>query len=56
MAISFNEWLKYGYDQNWISDVFCNTHEGGPMTEEEEQEWNEGGDPCSFQIRVWELN
>ena len=48
--------MKYGYDKGWISDVFCDTHEGGPMTDEEAQEWDEGGDPCSFHVKVWELH
>jgi hypothetical protein len=54
--IEFEIWLKNGFDRGWISDVFCNTHDGAPMTEEEMQEWDEGGDPCSFQVRVNHLN
>ncbi len=37
--LDFNSWMKYGYEKGWISDVFCNTHDGGPMTDEELQEW-----------------
>lgn len=55
MDLSFDDWIKFGYDKGWISDVFCNTHDGPPILPEEEYEWNEGGDPCSFQVRVWEL-
>jgi hypothetical protein len=41
------EWLQVGVDNGWISEPFCNTHDGDPyMTEEEEKEWEEGGDPC----------
>jgi len=54
--MEFEIWLKNGFDRGWISDVFCNTHDGAPMTEEEMQEWDEGGDPCSFQVRVNNLN
>ena len=50
--LEFEIWLKNGFDRGWVSDVFCNTHDGSPMTEEEMQEWDEGGDPCSFQVRV----
>ncbi len=50
--LEFEIWLKSGYDRGWITDVFCNTHDGSPMTEEEMQEWDEGGDPCSFQVRL----
>lgn len=54
----FEEWLKFGSDKGWISDVFCNTHDGGysAMTEEEIAEWDEGGDPCMFVVRVKELD
>jgi hypothetical protein len=50
--LEFEIWLKNGFDRGWVSDVFCNTHDGSPMTEEEMQEWDEGGDPCSFQVRL----
>ena len=54
--LEFEIWLKNGYDRGWVSDVFCNTHDGAPMTEEEMQEWDEGGDPCSFQVRIKEYD
>ena len=44
--LEFEIWLKNGYDRGWISDVFCETHDGSPMSDEEMQEWEEGGDPC----------
>ncbi len=50
--LEFEIWLKNGYDRGWVSDVFCNTHDGAPMTDKEMQEWDEGGDPCSFQVRI----
>ena len=52
----FQEWLEFGHSKGWVSDVFCNTHDGGPMTDEESQEWEEGGDPCMFCVRVNELD
>lgn len=68
MAIDFNKefeqdidnkefgiWLQNGIDRGWISAPFCYTHEGDPyMTEEEQQEWEDGGDPCSFVIKLIE--
>jgi hypothetical protein len=54
--MDFETWMKYGYDNGWISDVFCSTHDGGPMTDEEQQEWEDGGDPCMFCVRVNELD
>ena len=42
------EWLQKGIDAGWITDGFCFTHDGDPyMTAEEEQDWEEGGDPCA---------
>jgi hypothetical protein len=48
----FNFWIKFGYRKGWVSDVFCDTHDGPPLTDEEMQEWEEGGDPCSFHVKV----
>ena len=42
------EWLQKGIDAGWVTDGFCFTHDGDPyMTAEEEQDWEEGGDPCA---------
>jgi hypothetical protein len=47
------EWLQIGIDKGWISEPFCYTHDGDPyMTEEEQQEWEEGGDPCSPVLKI----
>jgi len=32
--LEFEIWLKNGYDRGWISDVFCETHDGPPMSDE----------------------
>lgn len=56
MAIDFEDWIEYGYDQGWISDVFCDTHDGTPWTDEEYQELEKGLDPCAFCIRVFHLD
>jgi hypothetical protein len=51
----FEIWLKNGIERGWVSDPFCNTHEGDPyMTEEEQKEWEEGGDPCQVVIKILE--
>lgn len=52
----FNDWLKFGVEKGWVTPGFCNTHEGDPyMSEEEEKEWDEGGDPCMFVIKVLDV-
>ena len=54
----FNEfeiWLDNGIERGWITEPFCNTHEGDPyMSDEEAQEWEEGGDPCQVVIKIVE--
>lgn len=47
------EWLDIGIANGWVSDPFCYTHDGDPyMTEEEEKEWEDGGDPCAPVIKI----
>jgi hypothetical protein len=46
------EWLTVGVTNNWISDVFCCTHDGGPLTEYQDEEFSEGHDPCNFHIKL----
>ena len=52
---NFNEfeiWLDNGIERGWVTEPFCNTHEGDPyMTEEEEAEWESGGDPCQVVVK-----
>ncbi len=54
--LDFNEfeiWLENGIERGWVSEPFCNTHEGDPyMTDEEMQEWEEGGDPCQIVLKI----
>jgi hypothetical protein len=48
-------WFNNGVDRGWITEMFCATHDGVPnLSEEEEQEWNDGGDPCAFCVRILE--
>lgn len=46
-------WLKQGIARGWCSESVCATHDGLPNTPEEEQEWEEGGDPCIPGVRLW---
>lgn len=52
----FHEWLQIGIDNKWISPINCFTHEWLPLTPEEEQEFEDGYDPCIPAIRVWGLS
>jgi hypothetical protein len=58
MAIDFldiQSWYEYGREKGWVSEVFCDTHEGPPLSDEEMEEWEDGGDPCSFHIKLWDI-
>ena len=51
----FGIWLENGIERGWITEPFCNTHDGDPyMTEEEAKEWNDGGDPCQVVFKIIE--
>lgn len=50
----FNKWYNKGVKNGWITPPFCNTHDAGMeyWSDEEAQEWEEGGDPCMTVTRV----
>jgi hypothetical protein len=52
--MDYFEWRDLGISKEWISDPFCDTHEAGPITDEEEQAWENGDDPCMFVFRIYE--
>jgi hypothetical protein len=51
----FGIWLTNGIERGWVSDPYCHTHDGGYqfMSEEEIEEWEEGGDPCEHVVRIF---
>lgn len=50
---NFGKWIQKGIDEGWISKPFCTTHDGDPyMTKEEEEQWEEGGDPCCHVFKI----
>lgn len=53
MNEDFIDWLRQGIKSGWVTESFCNTHDGDPyMSEEEEKEWEDGGDPCMQVIKL----
>ena len=46
--------LVEAQEKGWVSPLACATHDGVPHTEEEEEEWEEGFDPCAPVFRIWE--
>ena len=54
--MSFETWLKEGLDSGYCGPIVCFTHDGLPMTEAEEEAWDEGYDPCVWIIRPYECS
>lgn len=52
--LSFDEWMKIGVTQGFAGAPICSTHDGIPMSLEEEQEFEEGNDPCIHVVRLYE--
>lgn len=49
-ASSFDEWVRFGFEQGWVSPPVCETHDGTPMTEAEADD----GDTCIHILRLYE--
>jgi len=52
--ITFDEWLEIGMAENWCGPAVCYTHYIFPMSEEEDNEFADGSDPCMHMIRLYE--
>lgn len=50
--MSFDEWIAKGIENKWCTPIHCATHYGNALTVEEENEWDEGGDPCLYVTRM----
>ena len=47
------EWIQYGMDRKYCGPVVCATHDGVPTSEDEDNQWYQGDDPCQPVIRVY---
>lgn len=54
VELSFEQWMKIGIDFGWCGPPVCYTHDGLPTTESDDEEWDNGGDPCIHIIRLYE--
>lgn len=52
--MDFFDWRDLGIANSWISEPFCDTHDAKFLTEEEEQAWENGEDPCMMVFRIYE--
>lgn len=51
--MTFNDWIKHGIDEGWCGPPVCETHDGTPTTPAEDEEYDEGGDPCIHIVRLY---
>ena len=51
--MTFDEWVKVGFDNGWVGAPICETHDGLPTTASEDAEFEER-DPCVNIMRVYE--
>jgi len=52
-CMDFEEWLRIGIENGWSGPSVCYTHDGLPLSTEEDEQFSEG-DPCIHIIRLYE--
>lgn len=52
MELTIDQWIAYGIEHGYCSDIFCLTHDGWPLSETEEELFDEGSDPCGHGVRL----
>lgn len=53
--MTFDEWMALGIKHGWCGAPVCSTHDGIPMSEEEETAFfEEGEDRCVHIVRMYE--
>lgn len=53
IEMKMDEWLEYGIKRSWCGPPICMTHDGVPTTEDEDNAWDEGEDPCIHIVRMY---
>jgi hypothetical protein len=51
--MTFDEWLEFGFNKGWCGPAVCETHDGLPTSEAEDEEFSEG-DPCVHIVRLYD--
>ena len=52
--MTFDEWLRTGMDCGWCGPAVCSTHDGTPTSADEDNEFDDGYDPCIPIVRLYE--
>lgn len=50
--MDLQDWIEYGLSNGYCTPVYCDTHDGTPMTEAELELWEQGEDPCHHSVRI----
>jgi hypothetical protein len=53
MEKTFDEWLQEGISSGFVGPAICYTHDGLPLSQQEDEEFEEG-DPCIHILRLYE--
>lgn len=51
--MNIDEWIQYGIDRGYCSNIHCDTCNGAPLTEEEAEAEADGSPPCCFVLRLF---
>lgn len=51
--MDFETWLQTGYENGWVGPPICETHDGLPLSEREDNTFIEA-DPCIHILRLYE--
>lgn len=54
MSIDFETWLAYGIEHGFCSQMVRSMHDGTPMSDEEQDKFDEGWDTCIWVVRLYE--
>jgi hypothetical protein len=52
--IEFEEWLQQGLSNGFCGPAICYPHDGLPLSEQEDEAYDAGDDPCIHIIRLYE--
>ena len=52
--MTFDEWAQIGVAKGWCGPAVCSTHDGIPSSFQEDEDFDDGYDPCLHVIRLYE--
>ena len=50
--MNIHEWLKFGLEKGYCSEIYCQTHDLPPLSPEELAQLEEDGELCVFAVKV----